>query len=190
MISRLIDLNHRSPLGSGVPRTDFRSRLAALTSEQAFAHTRVVRSDMADACLAGLWLHHDDLDASHTISQGIANASGSYWHGIMHRREPDYGNAKYWFRKVGQHPVYASLSARIVEEGLDTCTEAESLGITPANWDPFQFVDACERLAEQKPDSAAGSENRTIDKTAEFCKELAWLEWQELFQFCYDQATR
>lgn len=50
---------------------------------------------------AGLLLWNGDLDASHTISQHIEDITGSYWHGIMHRMEPDYSNAKYWFRKVG-----------------------------------------------------------------------------------------
>lgn len=54
---------------------------------------------------AGLWLYVDDLDRSHAISQGIENPAGSFWHGIMHRREGDFWNSHYWFRRVGKHPA-------------------------------------------------------------------------------------
>lgn len=57
------------------------------------------------ALVAGLWLYVDQLDRSHRISQGIHNATGSFWHGIMHRREGDFSNSHYWFRKVGDHPA-------------------------------------------------------------------------------------
>ena len=54
---------------------------------------------------AGLWLYTDQLDRSHVVSQGIHDTTGSYWHGIMHRREGDFGNSHYWFRRVGRHPA-------------------------------------------------------------------------------------
>ena len=70
---------------------------------------------MAACCIAGVWLLHDFLDESHTISQGIDTPSGSFWHAIMHRREGDFSNAKYWFRRVGQHPVFDALGQRAAE---------------------------------------------------------------------------
>jgi hypothetical protein len=79
--------------------------------------------DMAKLCHAGLWLYHDYLDESHTISQEVETPTGSFWHAVMHRREPDPSNSKYWWRRVGNHPVLARL-----EYG-----------------DPVAFVDRCER---------------------------------------------
>jgi len=69
---------------------------------------------------AALWLYIDELDRSHQISQQISTPTGSFWHGIMHRREGDFPNSHYWFRKAGEHPAMT--------------------GIT--GYDPHQFIDA------------------------------------------------
>lgn len=59
------------------------------------------RPDLA----AALWLYVSDLNRSHTISQGITDTTGSYWHGIMHRREGDFSNSHYWMRNAAGHPL-------------------------------------------------------------------------------------
>ena len=92
-------------LGAGKPGGAARLKLKRLSIDEAFAPHSIVDRDMASAVLAGLYLLYDELDESHTISQALETPTGSYWHGIMHRREPDYGNAKYWFRRVGDHAV-------------------------------------------------------------------------------------
>lgn len=76
---------------------------------------------------AAIWLYVDDLDRSHSISQGIASPIGAYWHGIMHRREGDFWNSKYWFRQA---------------RGID-------LGI--AGYEPSEFVDRVEAARGQNP---------------------------------------
>src|SRR5262245_10846339 len=102
-------------LGPGSPNVAARPELASITVEKAFAGKRIADHHSACGCLAALWRWHDYLDESHTISQEIENTDGSYWHGIMHRREPDYGNAKYWFRRVPQHPIFEPLAKAAAE---------------------------------------------------------------------------
>ena len=101
-----------APLGPGKPMEEMRAKLAALNAPP------VLRT--------GLWLAFNFLDESHTISQELDTPEGSYWHAIMHRREGDFWNSKYWLRRVGDHPAMASLGWRLS--------------------DALTFVDRCERV--------------------------------------------
>ena len=87
-------------LDAGEPNRTAFDRLSALEAGRLLDGHAVRDREMAKACLAGLWLYHDFLDQSHRISQGLHGREGSYWHGIMHRREGDFANAKYWLRRV------------------------------------------------------------------------------------------
>lgn len=103
--------------GEGNPRA-----LADLTSAgpRDLCAKFVTREDEASCMLAGLWLWQDYLDESHEICQAIETASGSWWHAILHRREGDFGNAKYWYMKVGNHPARAAVAnnaAVLLREG-------------------------------------------------------------------------
>ena len=94
----------------------------------------------APALAAGLWLYVDDLDRSHRISQNLDTPTGSFWHAIMHRREGDFSNSRYWFRRVGTHPAFA----RIYLGG-----GPGSSGTDEARYDPMRFIDRVERAVRE-----------------------------------------
>jgi hypothetical protein len=155
-------------LGPGSPNRVVQSRLEKLTLETAFASEQVCDPVMAQACFAGLWLCHDFLDQSHAISQEIATPTGSYWHGILHRREPDASNAAYWFRRVGEHPIFETLAR-----------EAQNLGLRVNSdpWNPFGFIDLCEEHR------GTGTEQEML------LRHVQRLEWELLFDWCFRRAT-
>ena len=164
-----------APLDPGRPNKIVRARLVALTDDSTFFPHRVRDRDMAAACRAGLWLHFNYLDESHAISQELLTTTGSYWHAMMHRREPDFDNAKYWFRRVGAHPVYEALRRAAAELAEDAALAGAFLRTQNA-WDPFAFVDLCAAaLVGQAP-------------CEELCQQIQKREWELLFDWCYRQA--
>ena len=66
---------------------------------------------------AGILLWHGLLDESHSLSQSIeGNYLGDYWHAIMHRMEGDFGNSKYWYRRVGDSHNSRELAAYVIND--------------------------------------------------------------------------
>lgn len=106
------------------------------------------------AVRAGLLQLHDLLDLSHQASQSGEGEGRhlccDYWHAIMHRREPDYGNSKYWFRRVGDHPCFDALSQaaqRILPECDSPSAKTWQVRLCERGWDPLAFVDLCQVCA-------------------------------------------
>ena len=179
VLGELLTIDRLPALDGGSPNDSERVRLQSLSEGLAFAHVRVVDLDNARCCLSAIWLLYDFLDESHTISQGIATPEGCFWHGIMHRREGDYPNAKYWFRKVGPHPVYAQLAAEpSIAAGLSEAEVSNAHDSSTRAWDPCEFVDACQ------------SALRLGGAQADRCQQLQQREWELLFDYCYSQATQ
>lgn len=187
-LAELIDWQHPPLLGPGKPNQAAYKALNALNLERSFAPSAVRDRDMALGCLAGLWLFHNYLDESHRISQDIDTTSGSYWHGLMHRREPDFDNAKYWFRRVGSHPIFpilcASTSSAVnrlrsgavpLPEG--SISDATRFLETQEAWDPFAFIDLCSK--------SLGS--NSADEL--LCRQIQLTEWIFLFGHCFVSAT-
>lgn len=134
------------------------------------AARKLIRTlDAPEAVRAGLWLYFSCFEEAHTLVQDSESPESKLWHAILHRQEPDSGNAAYWFRKVGSHPVFSKLSHAVVKI-LREIPDAE---FRAGRWDPFAFISFCDR-ARSQPGSA--HEQAAL--------EIQRAEWQLLFDHC------
>lgn len=143
-IGSLLETNTLPDLGPG-PRPGVKSEAQLREPLDAAISTLKLPSDRKDLIRALLLLWHDHLEAAHLLAQSIDNPDGAFVHGIMHRREPDYGNAAYWLRHVGEHQTFLEIARRVGSEVNDAGLKARL--IAKGNWNPFGFIDACQSVA-------------------------------------------
>jgi len=141
-----------------------RLELKKHTAQSLFSNAR-----SPHGALCGLYLYYSCTDDAHTIAQDLETAEGSFWHGIVHRQEPDPGNSGYWFRRVGNHPLFPALRDEAKRFRFD-CGPL---------WDPFEFIDFCES-ARVRP----GSDEEGL------AMQVQLAEWQLLFDYCAQEKTR
>jgi hypothetical protein len=116
------------------------------------------------ALAAGLLQILDFWDASHNAAQeadDLGEAStAAYWHGIAHRREPDPGNAQYWARRVGRHPIHPALAdaARAISEA------SSDRAANPGNaWSPTTLIDLATRAKPGTPQAKMAQKLQRIE---------------------------
>ena len=180
-------LDSGNPLPPLVPQEAWSNELTdALESaslDELFQGASLKNTTFGNAIKSGLLLWNDALNESHNISQGLENQTGSYWHGIMHRREPDYSNSKYWFGRVGAHPIFPQLRERAIAILKETPNPSDALGRmaeaieASENWDAYQFIDWCQ-----------AAENGTDDVTR-FLQQVQAEEIKLLLAYSYQNAV-
>lgn len=191
MIESIVQkLYNRQPLQLLAPQSvwdkELDEQIARIDVSQLSGGTEGKHS-FALAVQSGLHLWNDNLYRSHTISQDLEDETGSYWHGIMHRMEPDYSNSKYWFRQVGSHPLFEEVQAKVsalLESADMSEMSAEWRNVFEEiagqeTWNPDRFIDAVEMQM-----------NRSGDESARVLLErIQRLEMALLFRYSYRECT-
>lgn len=163
---------------TGAGCVEAKDLLESVKPAELLASGVVKQPEEADATLAGLWLWHDWLEESHAVSQGLHGPSGSFWHAIMHRREGDFGNAKYWYARCADHPVLPSLNAQGSAILNPLPADKSLLRLTATGWNAGAFVDLVAQLHDQPSDPRHA-----------VAVALQRLEWRVLFNHCARRAA-
>jgi len=117
----------------------------------------------------GLLYALDAVDEAHKIFQDSPGDLGSYWHGMMHRREGDFDNARYWFRRAGKLPVF--------DEMHSAAAGHSAVMARQSTWDPYLFTGECEQ--------ARFGETESREELA----SLQRVEFEVLFDYCWRQSA-
>ena len=80
-----------------------------------------------------LLLAAGDLERAHRLVQEASNADGTYIHGMVHRTEDDFDNARYWFRRTAVHPADAEIYRRAAANSRKVAS--------CVTWDPVWLTD-------------------------------------------------
>ena len=117
----------------------------------------------------GLFYAIDALDEAHSFFQDAKGDLAAYWHGMLHRREGDFENARYWFRRAGVLPCFATLHRAASEFSADMARQQ--------NWDPYLFTGECEQ-------ARFGAEENVRELV-----RLQRVEFEGLFDYCWRQSA-
>jgi hypothetical protein len=158
-----------------------RGHLAELSIEAVFGPS-LSDAHAARLALGGAALLYDDLDGCHTAAQAVEEPTANFWHAVMHRREGDFENSKYWWRRAGTHPVFADvfaaampvLKAAVGRDAAEFRGKLERAG----EWDAFAFTDLCRACVEKRASKA----------TADLARRLQMLELNALLGFTVKKA--
>ena len=130
---------------------------------------------------AAALLWHDHHEEAHRIAQEDESPEGSFLHGILHRREPDSSNAKYWFRRVGKHPSFSALAEEVKNFlGPQPDPKMHAKLFPHGTWDPFGFIDFCDR-AVSLPSS---------DPLRKQLQQIQALEFDTLIAYLFERGLK
>jgi len=130
---------------------------------------------LAQGCL---YLYFDCFEEAHNVANDHEGSwQGNWIHAIVHRREPDAGNSRYWYARVSPPAgIYQAVGQEALRalgpkppEGLEKLADKLKKSGT---WVPEVFVEVCDRFRKEAPASAP------FQKLA----QLQEIEWQGLLQ--------
>jgi hypothetical protein len=83
-----------------------------------------------------LFLSAGGIEQAHRIVQELSTSDAAYIHGMIHRIDDDFDNARYWFRRAGTGPATAEMYRR-------AAAKSRTVASHPI-WDPILITDMLE----------------------------------------------
>lgn len=123
-----------------------------------------------------MWVRIGQIDPAHEIVESATHGIEAYIHGVIHRIEGDYWNAKYWFRQVKTPQCVESLNRQI----LSAAPRGYLYPWGTAIFDPSLFVDACQSTVPKMSGTGAAASADSDRRVFQSLQWLALAEWEGL----------
>jgi hypothetical protein len=101
----------------------------------------------------------------------------AFWHAIMHRREGDFSNSKYWYARAAGHPALATIAGSVGPLVNRAPADKSLLRMIASGWNPNAFVDFVESVSADEADARYP-----------IAVQLQQLEWRVLWEHCAREA--
>ncbi|CAF3362708.1 unnamed protein product [Rotaria socialis] len=171
----------RTPLPSllAPPPTDHSKRVSSTPWNQT-VHNEILQLQKNSTtplfAIASLHLFNDDIGSCHDIVEKHSGHDiADYLHYLLHRREGDYWNAKWWVRQLKSQEfksVYLSEKYNLFGNQKNTNDLSNSAQLVEAQKRAQTFVDRCEQ-AERQED----------EEEKNLLKQMQWDEMKTVFGF-------
>lgn len=189
-----VDTTRRLLIPKGIRHRFLTAYLTRMDVEALFRELSLDSLSDGHLVRGALFQKNDDLETAHEICQQIDRETGcaesSYWHGIIHRREPDFNNARGWFRKAENlgcngalYRAVSSLLQQVIQQpDYGSAREIALVFLrhlqAQSTWDALYLVDLCERVTKGQD----GDLRR-------FLEEIQEVEFDTLFAWTFRKAV-
>ncbi|MSU32498.1 MAG: hypothetical protein EXS25_07550 [Pedosphaera sp.] len=136
----------------GGPRLGIRPKVSLQDSIDLLLSDLATAPRQSVLILATAFLFNDHHDDAHDLIEDLKCPEGCLIHSLLHRREPDYWNARYWLRRNPNHPIYRRLTSYLKAQSMGAAEMIVFQRLTLSGVvDPIALVDECVNYAG-KPD--------------------------------------
>jgi hypothetical protein len=131
-----------------------------------------LRGDRVEAVLG---LRIGSIDRAHDIVQHGATPMDRYLHGVVHRIEGDFWNAKYWFRQVDDKGLLVSV-------GHEVISTLESQNLLESSKSLKLFDDQNRFETQNLVDAQAALSKKASSNQRELVQQIAQAEWNAIWK--------
>ncbi len=132
---------------------------------------------------AVLGLRIGSIDRAHEIVQHGSTSMDRYLHGVVHRIEGDFWNAKYWFRQVGDRELLARI-------GMEVMSTLEAKSVLESSKSMKLFDDQNRFAPENLVDAQAAVYGKSTSHDRVLIQQIAQAEWEAIWEIVKSQSSR